>query len=747
MIRINNCVRNFRTFQNARLTRSIIAAGIALFILTVSPSFAGVVQGQLVRWHPVEVHFSGGSNFCETSSEATDGKRNPFLDRRLNVTFTHLDAQSQATHSLVVPGFYAGDGAGGSCGNTWVVRFTPDSEGTWVYTASFRQGTNINLSLNPTSGTSLLFDGESDVFTVAPTDYSAPGFLSRGMLRYTGKHYLRHAGGGFFIKGGTDSPENLFGADAFDDTFDQFGGVDTTGLTNGIHSYPSHVADFGPAGLGSASDPFWTSNIGGDSRGVIGLLNYLGSRNVNSIYFLPMNLGGDGRDTYPFVSPNGSNFSNTHYDISKLYQWNMTLNHAQRQGIMWNCVLGETETGNEQWFGPTPNVLTDQRKLFYREMVARFGYLNGIKWNIGEETDQTVDALSNFATYIGELDPFDHPICFHTNSLPSDGSYPKYKKVLGRPQFSACSLQHAPNVAGSHVEKWRTDSALSGRKWVVDSDEQLTGLSSANQEFLRKATLYDVLFSGGNIEWYFGAFPFPDGNDLTAEDMRTRSAMWDYTWYARKFLLENVAFHKMQPADHVVTGESNDFGGAEVLAWEGDSYAIYWPSAAKTGSIDLPNGTYTFQWYNPRTGTFVGNAVPFVGSSSTPIERAPSPASEDWVALIRRVLSPNELSLTRFYPGLANTLNDAQIAGAMPSSPILVYFSVLGTTSVPLQNCPSVSFNLREEMLGAVLLANKVGEKVMSVDIMSGPPLGTTVYLQAIAPFECSVSNVTTFTW
>ena len=721
--------------------------GALLIVLQATPVYAGVVSGTLKNWHPVEIRFTGGSPLCETSDPSVDGNPNPFLNRRLNVTLTHLDALSMPTHSYVVPGFFAGDGKGGSCGNTWMIRFTPDDSGTWIYTASFREGANVSISVDPVDGSPVLFDGDTDSFVVGTTDPTAPGFLATGRLQYFGNHYLRQAEGGFFIKGGTDSPENLFGARAFDDSEDQPGGLDTTGLPDGIHRYSSHVADFGAAGLGDSSDPFWTSNIGGDSRGVIGLLNYLGSVNVNSVYFLPMNLGGDGRETFPFVNPNGTLYGNTHYDLSKLYQWNKALNHAQRKGIMWNCVLGETESANEQWFSPQIDVLSGQRMLFYREIVARFGYLNGIKWNLGEESDLPPAALNKFADYIASIDPYGHPICFHTNTLPADGSYAQYTSVIGDTRYSASSIQYVPTESGQHVEKWRTDSALAGRPWIIDSDEQTAGLSSTNHDSRRKTVLYDVLFSGGNIEWYFGAFSLPEGGDVTAEDMRTRASMWDFMWYARKFLLENVPFQRMQPADQTLTGESPNNGGAEVFAWEGHSYAIYFPSAFKTGSLDLPEGNYTIQWYDPRTGQFIGTATPLFGTSSTSLGAPPYQPGNDWVLLVKRVLDPGQLSFSTLYPGIPDTPNHSWIAGALPGSPLLIYYSVTGTTTVPLQGCPLVSFNLLDEQFGIVLVANVRGEKKLNVNVSSGPLPGTTVYLQAIAPFECSASNVSTFTW
>ena len=746
----HNRILTIRSNFEASLSKSktwALAASLAALTFGSSTTEAAEIIGIRTKWHPLEIRFVGGNSFCETSDPSTDGKINPFLDRRLNVTFTHFDAQSMVTHTQVVPGFFAGDAQGGACGNTWMVRFTPDASGLWTYTASFRKGSNVNLSLNPNAGSPLLFNGASGSFNVNPRDPNAPGFLSKGRLQYVGAHYLKHADAGFFIKGGTDSPENLFGADAFDDTIDQPGGNPTSGLANGIHHFTAHDQDFGPTGLGSSTDPYWTSNLGGDSRGIIGLLNYLSSRDVNSIYFLPMNLGGDGRETYPFVDPSGSTFANTHYDLSKLRQWNLALNHAQEKGIMWNCVLSETETANESWFGTPINNLSNQRKLFYREMVARFSYLNGIKWNLGEEATYSSAGLNSFADYIGDLDPNDHMITFHTNSLPNDGSYPLYTQALGDPRFSATSIQDLPNQVGLHVEKWRNDSAASGRKWVVDSDEHIGGISSTNIILRRKTTLYDVLFSGGNIEWYFGAFSMPDGGDLNAEDLRTRQDMWDFTSIARHFLTDNLNFASMTPDDSLVVGESQTYGGAEVLATKALTYAVYFPDATNTGTIELEPGNYRQRWFNPRDGLFDTTTTLVSGGGPRPIGSPPSMPSEDWVTLFERDFAGFQLGFTPLAPGIPDLVNSSSISGATPGAPILILYSVDGTGTIPLSGCSGESYNLLNVKYGFSLFANSLGNASFALVIASGPPPGTIIYLQAIDPFGCGVSPVTTFTW
>jgi len=591
------------------------------------PASGGVrFAGPNRPWFPLTVSFEG-----PFASERDDNP-NPFLDYRLLVEFDGPTGQK-----LWVSGYFDGDGLGGGMGNVWSARITPDEAGEWNYAAHFVAGSQVAISTNPGEGTPVSFDGTSGRFFVAESIGGARGFYARGALEYVGGHYLRFRDGSYFLKGGTDSPENLLAYRGFDNTCDH-GGIPTSGLVNGLHGYPDHAADWGEGGLGVDTDPLFSSSESGyDSRPIIGALNYLSSQFVNSVYFLPMNLGGDGYDTCPFVGYSTSNFDKTHYDISKLRQWDKVFEHAMRRGILLHIVLGETETANEMWLDG--GYLGVQRKLFYREMIARFGHHLAIKWNISEETSFATSLVRDFAEYITLLDPYDHPVAFHTYPLPQSGQSTQWSEVMGDPRFSMSSMQGIADFAGRNVELWRQTSANSGHPWVIDYDESELGLTDANAELLRKKVLYDVYFSGGNIEWYAGYNPLPVGGDLRMEDFRQREEMWRYTWFARRFMENHLPFWEMEPADGLVRGETTFEGGAEVFRKHNDTYAIYYPNSQGTGVLDLngTNGTFRLRWYNPVTGTFVGAARTISGGGDVVIGNPPAgDTNQDWVVLIER---------------------------------------------------------------------------------------------------------------
>jgi len=573
------------------------------------------VEGTLAKWQPLTLSFVG-----PTASERDDFP-NPFLDYRLQVTMT-----SPSGSSYLLPGFFAGDGHGKGTGNLWQVRFSPDELGDWSYLASFRGGIDAAVTNNINAGIPSSFHGATGQFTITDRNPNAAGFLKWGRLEYVGAHYLKFRDGPYWIKGGTNSPENFLGYAGFDDTVDQGGLV--PGFT---HLYENHVADW------RNGHPQFSSNLTGyDAKGIVGALNYLSQQHVNSIYFLPMNLGGDGQETYPFVGTSGNKFDNTHYDISKLHQWNAVLNHAQNAGIALHIVLNETEEANRFWL--SNGELGTERRLFYRELIARFGYLLAIKWNISEENIFPLSSVANFINYIQALDWANHPITFHNRPNSLD----EYSVFLNDPRFTITSIQYRLEATNNLVEQYRTLSTANGVPWVVDMDENGapgSGVTPYNATDFRKRVLYAIYFSGGNLEWYAGYHALPDGGDMRLEDFHTREEMWAYTWASRSFLEQNVPFWEMEPADDRLTDEAPDYDGGQVFAKPDSLYAVYLPNAKLSGKLFIGNGKScaTIRWYNPRTGIFEGATSTLIANNGTIFLGYPPVATElaeDWVILV-----------------------------------------------------------------------------------------------------------------
>jgi hypothetical protein len=574
------------------------------------------IQGERKRWHRVTLTFDGPA----TSEEATP---NPFRDYRLNVTFTHVGAKK----SYTVPGYYAADGnaaeTSASAGRKWRAHFAPDETGEWRYRASFREGTDVAISPDPNAGRPAALDGAAGSFRVQASDKKSPDLRGRGLLRYAGGHHLRFAETGeYYLKGGADSPENFLAFHEFDATFDadaDSGSYKKVGPF--IHKYEPHVRDWRPG------DPTWR---GGKGKGIIGALNYLASKGMNSVYFLTYNLdGGDGRDTWMWTSHQVRD----RFDASKLDQWEIVFSHLDRLGLMLHVVTQETE--NDRALGGSAG-LNPIRQLYYRELCARFSHHLALIWNLGEENNTPDPDRKEIARYIRSLDVYQHPITVHTHNNRTPGFY---AGVLGDGFFEATSIQSAMSRYHGDAIEMRKRTAAAGRKWAIFGDEQapashgvLPDESDPDHDVPRTQALWGNLMGGGSgVEWYFGA-AFPH-MDINCEDWRSRERLWDQTRYALEFFHRHLRFWEMEPADERASGVKE----AYVLAKGEELFAVYLP-AGGNASLQLGPGNYTIQWYNPRAGGALqqGTVRRVQGPGVQSLGAPPADPGKDWVALVRR---------------------------------------------------------------------------------------------------------------
>ncbi len=555
------------------------------------------VSGEKRLWHKITLTFDGPG----TDEQNTV---NPFADYRLDVIFTNGDQE------FVAPGYYAADGdaaeSGADSGPKWRVHFMPTATGTWHYTAFFRSGEKIAQVLLPDQKPVWQSRGTLDI---ADTDKNGPDFRARGLLQYVGKHHLRFAGSGeYFLKGGADSPENFLGYVDFDQT------------PKGEHRYEPHLKDWRPG------DPTWRD---GKGKGMIGALNYLASKGMNSVYFLTMNVNGDGKDVWPWTSE----MERVRYDCSKLDQWEVVFSHMDRLGLMLHVITQETE--NDQLLDA--GNLGPQRILYYRELIARFGHHPALVWNLGEENSNTDAQRMTFAAFFDMMDPYDHPVVCH--SRPGDRTN-VYPELLGYPYFEGPSLQ--TNRAHRDAVKWREQSAEAGRPWFVCNDESGPAQEGVkpdsmdpNHDEPRIELLWGNLMGGGaGVEWYFG-YRLPH-NDLNCEDWRSRDRMWDQTRFALEFFQVYLPFWEMQPMDQLVKGRPAN--GPWCLGKPGEIYVVYIHRASQLPPLDLSGveGTFSVHWFDPDKGgeLRVGAVDKINGGEKANLGQAPDEG--DWAVLIRK---------------------------------------------------------------------------------------------------------------
>ncbi|MHC4677420.1 MAG: putative collagen-binding domain-containing protein, partial [Planctomycetota bacterium] len=424
------------------------------------------------------------------------------------------------------------------------------------------------------------------------------------------------------LKGGADSPENFLAYADFDDTYDasaDSGSYKDVGTF--IHKYEAHLRDW------KAGDPTWKN---GKGKGIIGALNYLASEGANSVYFLTYNLdGGDGRDTWMWTTSKVRD----RFDCSKLDQWEIVFSHMDHLGIMLHFVTQETE--NDRNLGGSAG-LNPIRKLYYRELIARFSHHLAVIWNLGEENNTPDKDRKEIAAYIRAVDPYDHPITVHTHNNKSPEFY---KGILGDPGFEASSIQSGLDRYHGDAVNLRRLSAEAGRKWAIFGDEQapashgvVPDANDPDHDGPRKLALWGNLMGGGSgVEWYFGhRFKHMD---INCEDWRSRDRMWDLTRYALEFFRWHLPFTEMGPHDEFTSAE-DDY----CFAKPGEIYAIYLPAGGTT-NLDLGGSSarFTVQWYNPRNAgpLQTGTKTETAGPGQAPIGDPPNDDDKDWIALVK----------------------------------------------------------------------------------------------------------------
>jgi len=581
------------------------------------------------QWHTITISFKGP----QTNEDAPD---NPFLNYRLSVDFQHEETKH------TIRGFYATDGnsaeSSTNSGSIWQVRFTPDKIGKWSYKATLQKGDSIALTDDLNIGKLIPIDNGENNFYVIASDKSGVDFRAKGRLEASKGYFKFRDTDEYWIKAGTNSPENLLGYVDFDDTYRILAEArdGEAAAPDSIHRYKPHLKDW------QTGDPTWKN---GKGKSIVGAINYLASKGMNSAYFLTLNILGDGKDVWPYVSPEDF----TRFDVSKLEQWEILFSHMQSKGILLHMVIQETENETMLDNGDTGPL----RQLYFRELIARFGHHLALVWNLGEENGpapwtpigQNDSQRKAMARFLKENDPYQHPVVLHTHSedpLRAD----ILSDIIGFKYLDGLSLQQAEREhAGAVVEKWRTKSKEINQDWLITMDEigkwydgALTDEEDPNHDTLRRYALWGTLLSGGaGVEWYFGA-KHPQ-NDLTSEDWRKRDHLWEITNYAKEFFNAHLPYWKMQPQHSLVNSDE-----AYCLRKVNEVYAIYLPDANKhTLNLTEASGGFSVQWFNPRSGDELetGSVSKIIGGGicnlGFPPNHANTSANQDWVVLVKKL--------------------------------------------------------------------------------------------------------------
>ncbi|MGD8752183.1 MAG: DUF5060 domain-containing protein [Anaerolineales bacterium] len=441
-----------------------------------------------------------------------------------------------------------------------------------------------------------LLNGAEGKFNIVPsggceadTPEGLPDFNCMGRLEYVGDYYLRFAHGEYWIKGGIDDPENFLG-DAF-----------------------------------------------GDWNAKKEAIDYLASQGVNSIYVITNNINGDRKDTWPWLGDTQSEAkaNSDRFDLPKLQEWEDFFTYVQNRGIVLHVVLNDDSAWNGYDHG-----------LYYREMVAQFGYHPAIIWNIGEEANEIYsnsqqDAL---AEALQNIDPFNHPVTVHRKADWPFMDNPNFDLTSiqlgdGADDFSSAKLGDYNRSVIDHRDSGKV--ACHTIPIMIDETPRVTSVDGVTRVKMRSEVLYPIYFGGGNYELHY--YDKYGGGTATIQDLEP---MLNDMRRARQYV-ESLPFDDLKPCNDLLPKGTRAFcyGKSTQL------YAIYIP---ENGEVDVnladKNAIYAVNWFNPRTGEVINEST--IEGGSWRSFRAPD--NKDWVLR----LSTNESSHTTTEDQIRSGLKD-----------------------------------------------------------------------------------------
>lgn len=459
-----------------------------------------------------------------------------------------------------VPGFYDGDGKGGENGAAWKVRFSADELGTWNYR---------------TKSPNQQLDGQTGSFAATKITDTAKGFWKWGRLEYLGTsqngvRYLKFRDGPYWLKAGCDDPENFLG---------------------GYSNFNT------PAKRRAAID-------------------YLADHGINSLYIMTHNIDGDDKDVWPWLGKttkqakaNGG--ADARFDIAKLEQWRELFEYMQTRGVVPYLIL-EDDSAWKQY----------DHDRYFREIIARFGYLPAVAFNMGEEHNENYrlhDGLE-LAKRFKELNPYSHPVGIH-NINRANNDYVDSPHV----DFTAIQTGQPGRTSAVKFAVEHNQIAVDWIKRCQDRNQRvlMVNFDEGRPELDRRA--WWSAYIGGGV-W--------EAHVLDPYD-RSHSA-WETTWKelgGTRAFMESLPFHEMQPHNDLVKD-----GTGFCLAKPGSAYALYLPQGGSV-SIELAGDTrYTFAWWNPANSNKdkFQPEQPIAGGRQTFV----APSDGDWALRIASVPAP-----------------------------------------------------------------------------------------------------------
>lgn len=459
--------------------------------------------------------------------------------------FVDVIFTSPSGETITVPGFYDGDGNGELDGNLWKVRFSADEVGSWTY-----QSRSANRQL----------DGYTGSFSVSDMPLDALGFFKWGRLESVGTpedqiRYLKFRDGPYWLKAGSDDPEGF--------------------LSPTLEHYSNNS-------LRQQAIAYWAS------------------KGINSLYIMTHKIDGDQpTDVYPWLGETADEAKSNagpdaRFDLAKLEEWGELFEYMNEQGVVPYIVLED----DSAWTG-------HDYARYYRELIARFGYLPALLFNYAEEYNERHTLAEGLADMqlLKEIDPYNHPRGIHNINEPNN-------EYIDAEQIDLLSIQtekdESPPEHNQRSVNW-INLAINRNQRVP-----MVGFDEGRPALDRKSW-WSVYMGGGVWESIWGKAHW------TSEEQ-----LWTELGGARTFM-ESLPFWEMTPM-------SVPSGNAFALAKPAAAYALYLP-AGGTVEVELASGvSYDYAWWTPSNGK--DGSFQDGGTTEGGKQTFTAPSSGDWALRI-----------------------------------------------------------------------------------------------------------------
>lgn len=615
------------TAPTPRTTTSPIQTTSSPFSTTQSPSSVGTDDKTKYDVRGYKVHPNGYLNFdgndtIYVNDKITIGFEGPFAsetgttdrdndyyrpsstfaDYRLDVHF-FLVAQDNTTHNgsqhyYVVPGYFTAYGhvanTPSSTGNAWLCHFRPDHVGVWNWTASFKQGMNVAqqqirvhsnhttwVTSSTTNSTSTgtfgdptgLMDGSTGSFVVTMPSDSAAASSEQTLSVLQVSSGNRRKLDRLIHPPGTNRYE-ISRSDNTDDSttgYKPFVKIGTGDTPIDLLSYESnwnsdtmpskHIVDY------IEGNPTWA---GGQGKNTIGAINYVSKSGINTVTIATIS------DTFhPFAVNNLSLVTGTStaididhhyvlmsYNVTKLAQCEIIVAWIDKCGLSLNLRLSDTKV---QFLDSDVKngVLYDSRRLYYREMIARFGYHSAITWYLDGDGTSTITEILQRAEYIRSVDPYKNPIIVRVN--PSEE--PSFMKEL------VSNVNVVDGISLQSVLYERTDSTINDILKIKETvGKELSSATIIEIDAFVVRDPDDIDMTRQNVLWSSllggGIAGIMYNNYYYGQDFTHHQPLWEQSYYAVSKFFQNTTnilpYYGMTNAYPIVSSGSwcimNDLG-------------------------------------------------------------------------------------------------------------------------------------------------------------------------------------------